>query len=123
MANDTQSDADEGGISPKLLAKMARFSAAYAEWLAARADLAAKHEDESEAAEAIRYERERAAELALATTPAPHSSAIWQKWEFLDFLMTDEIDAGSPIYPLAIVALASLKADIAALGLPHWPQE
>ena len=52
-------DADGGGISPKLSAKMARFSAVHAEWLAARADLAAKHEDESEAAEARRYERAR----------------------------------------------------------------
>jgi hypothetical protein len=123
MSTDSQSDADAGSMSPKLKDECERFNAAYAEWLAARADIAARHVDESDEAEVKRYDREREAELAFATTPAPHSTAVWRKWGFVDYLMTDDIDCGSPRYPLAVVARASLKADVAALGLNPWPAQ
>jgi hypothetical protein len=113
---------DTGAISPKLRAAMDRFDAAYAEWLVARADLAAQHQDgDSEAAEQRRADRESAAELALATTPAPHASAVWQKWAFVEHYVASDLDAGESIYPLVVVALASLRADIMVLGLKPWP--
>ena len=89
-------DAD---FPPELSAAIERFDAAYAEWLAARADLAARHEDGSEEAERRRFERERAAELALFATPAPHSTAVWQKWELLERVLTIDQEDGPGAYP------------------------
>ncbi len=114
---------DTGAISPKLRAAMDRFDAVYAEWLAACADLAAQHDDGNiEGAEQKRADREMAAELALATTPAPHASAVWQKWRFLEHYAARELDTGESIYPLVSVALASLRADAMVLGLNNWPE-
>ena len=120
MTHETDLDAVR---EARLAAGCARFDAAYAEWLAARADLAARHEgdDGTEEAERRRMDRERAAELALIAAPAPHATAVWQKWGFVEHLMNEDIDGGPFAYPTAVVALASLKADIAALGLKAWP--
>ena len=112
----------EDSISPRLLAAIQRFDAAYAEWLAARADAAAEHAGDAEESEQKRYDRERAAELALIATPAPHAAAIWSKWELVDRIVAQDNDDGPGRYPLAIVALAALKADIMALGLKAWPE-
>jgi hypothetical protein len=111
------------GIAPALAAACERFGAAYSEWLAARSDLAARHkgDDASQEAESMRADRERTAELALIATPAPHATAVWRKWGFVEHLMSEEIDGGQSVYPAAVVALASLKADIFALGLKPWP--
>ena len=115
-------DADlDKGISPRQMAAMERFDAALAEWLAARADAAARHDDESEDALRQRDDRERAAEMALIASPAPHSTALWQKWGFVEHLMNEELEGGPFRYSAAVVAFASLKADVAALGLKPWP--
>jgi hypothetical protein len=103
-------------FSPKMVAAMARFDAVYAEWLAARADLFANHDDDSDEASQPRFDREEAAELALATTPAPDMAAVWNKWDFLEHCAA-EAAAAVFRYPIVTVALASLKADIAALHL------
>jgi hypothetical protein len=90
----------------------------------ARADLAAKHDDDDpDAATERRVDREIAAEPALATTPAPHASAVWEKWGFLEHYAAPEIDAGQSIYPIVTVSLASLRADVSALGLRPWPKD
>jgi hypothetical protein len=110
-------------FSPKMLSAMARFDAAYAEWLAARADLAVSHENDTDEATQRRADREDAAVLALATTPAPHSTAVWNKWNFLEHYVAGEVEDGPSDYPIMIVALASLRADITTLGLKPWPDE
>jgi hypothetical protein len=110
-------------FSPKMVAAMARFDAVYAEWLAARADLAASHENDTDEATQRRADREDAAVLALATTPAPHSTAVWNKWNFLEHYVAGEVEDGPSDYPIMIVALASLRADITTLGLKPWPDE
>jgi hypothetical protein len=111
------------GISPQLAAAINRFGAAYAEWLAARADLVASHDDGSEDAEQKRHDRERAAEVALIATAAPHSTAIWDKWELVERLLTYEQESGPGKYPVTLLGLAALKCDILALGLKLWPDE
>jgi hypothetical protein len=112
---------DEGDMPPQLASACDRFDAAFAEWLAARADSAADHDEDSQEADRARYDRERAAELALISTPAPNSDAVWKKWQLLELAMTHEADTGPFVYPLPILALAALKADILALGLKPWP--
>jgi hypothetical protein len=113
----------ENRFSPKMLAAMARFDTAYAEWLAARADLAARHENETDEEAQRRGDREDAAALALATTPAPHSTAVWNKWNFLEHYVAGEVEDGPSDYPIMVVALASLRADITTLGLKPWPDD
>jgi len=114
---------DSAAMPPKLATAIERFEATFAEWLAARAELAAKHDDDSEDASQRRVDREIAAELSLATTPAPHASAVWDKWGFLEHYAASEIEGGQSHYPHVTVALASLRADIAALGLKPWPDD
>jgi hypothetical protein len=87
----------ENRFSPKMLAAMARFDTAYAEWLAARADLAARHENETDEEAQRRGDREDAAALALATTPAPHSTAVWNKWNFLEHYVAGEVEDGPSV--------------------------
>ncbi len=124
MATTIQSNADPAGdLSPRLTAAIDRFDAALAEWLAARADLASRHDDESEEAERKRADRERAAEMALIATPAPNATDVWAKWSFVEHLVNADLDGGPSPYPATIVALTSLKADVAALGLKPWPDE
>jgi hypothetical protein len=79
-----------GDMSPKLAAACRRFDKAWAEWLAARADQAAEHPDDTEEADRARCERERTAELSLIATPAPHATAVWQKWNLLETALTHE---------------------------------
>jgi hypothetical protein len=117
---ETQDDAQS---TSRFHEKMERFDAAHAEWLMARADLAIPHEDDSDEAMTRRTGREEAAELALATVQAPHSAAVWSKWSFIEHLLNSEIDDGPSRYPLVLVALAGLKADIIALGLNYWPRD
>lgn len=112
----------DGGMSPRLAAAVKRFDAAYAEFLAAKADYVADHDDDvDEAADRARYDRQSAAERALVSTPAPHSSAFWEKFALLERALTEEADTGQLSYPLTIVMLGALKADILALGLRPWP--
>jgi hypothetical protein len=42
---------------------------------------------------------------------------VFQKWELLDHLMTDEIVNGPFTVKEALIALASVKADILRFGL------
>jgi hypothetical protein len=95
-----------------------RFEAAYREFLAARADLYALHadDDDTEAYNA-RSRREELAEAALIATRAPGSWALFQKWEIVEGTLAKEVDAGQSVYPLTILALAALKADVLAIGL------
>jgi hypothetical protein len=95
-----------------------RFEAAYREFLAARADLYALHadDDDTEAYNA-RSRREELAEAALIATRAPGSWALFQKWEIVEGTLAKEVDAGQSLYPLTILALAALKADVLAIGL------
>jgi hypothetical protein len=55
-------------FSPKMRAAVGRFDAVYAEWLAARADLAVSRENDTDEATQRRADREDAAVLAFATT-------------------------------------------------------
>jgi hypothetical protein len=89
----------------------------------ARADLTAIHDDDSEEAERRRADREHAAELALIAAPAPHSTAVWQKWVLVERLLTDEQASGPGKYPVTLLGLAALKCDVLALGLKPWPDE
>jgi hypothetical protein len=114
---------DKGAMPPKLAAAVERFDAVYAEWLAARADVAARHEEDTVEDLQRRVEREDAAELALATTPAPHASAVWEKWGFLEHYAASEIERGQSKYSVLTVTLASLRADVSALGLRPWPKD
>jgi hypothetical protein len=53
-----------------------------------------------------------AAEVALVATPAAYPDAVWLKFDLIENLATGDCVAGNSVYPLAILALASLKADI-----------
>ena len=49
--------------------------------------------------------------------PAPSPVEFWYKWELLDHLMTDEVVNGPFTVKEALIALASIKADILRFGL------
>ena len=118
----TQDISDAGELSPEMKVAKERFDAAHTEWLCARADLAVRHEDDdNEEAEQRRYHRELDAMRTLAVVQAPHASAVWAKWSFVEHLILFDIEAGQAKYPLVIVALASLKADILAPAINEWP--
>jgi hypothetical protein len=53
--------------------------------------------------------------VAAARSPLPW--AVFQKWELPDHLMTDEIVNGPFTVKDALIALASIKADILRFGL------
>jgi hypothetical protein len=59
---------------------------------------------------------EREAEIRLIQTPSPAGWALVQKMELVEHLVTLDTEAGPPAYPLVIVALAAIRADILALG-------
>jgi hypothetical protein len=61
--------------------------------------------------------RDYAAQAALMIAPAPVPITVFQKWELLDHLMTDEIVNGPFTVKEALIALASIKADILRFGL------
>jgi len=71
-------------LSAKELPRSARFSSAYAEWLAARAAFCAIDGDQSDEAMTKLAEREREAQLALIASPAVRAGQIWQKWELAE---------------------------------------
>jgi hypothetical protein len=47
----------------------------------------------------------------LLTAPAPQSFCVWQKWEVLDYLVTEEC---LNVVPLA---LGAIRADLLRLGI------
>jgi hypothetical protein len=114
----TQDMYEAGEASAEMKGAKERFDAAHREWLCARADMAARHEDDNtEEAEQRRYHRELDAMRALAAVQAPHAGGVWEKWAFVEYLIQFDIEAGQSKYPLVIVALASLKADVLSIGL------
>jgi len=56
-------------------------------------------------------EKRDAAERALLAAPAPHDWCVWQKWEVLDYLVTEEC---LNVIPLA---LGAIRADLLRLGI------
>jgi hypothetical protein len=50
-------------------------------------------------------------------TPATYEAGVFFKFEFLKQLVTDDCVNGNSYHPLALLALASLKADVIGLGL------
>jgi hypothetical protein len=87
------------------------FDRLYRDWHATRA--AAYDPDLSEDNKS--WEARFAAYYAPA--PAPVPITVFQKWELLDHLMTDEIVNGPFTVKKALIALASIKADILRFGL------
>ena len=102
--------------SPDQLAARIKFEAAYSDWLAARSATCDPALDESDAVANERDKRLRDAEFALVGTRAPYGWAVMQKLEFVEGLVANDYEAGKPAYPLAILALASVKADMLAIG-------
>lgn len=93
-----------------------RWDTAYAAHLAAHADFYAHHDDESDEAQKMRARRKDAAEIALISTPAPYGWAILQKWSVVESILASECESGLSVYPLIVVGLAALKADVIAIG-------
>jgi hypothetical protein len=115
---------DSAAMPPSLAAAVDRFDAVYAEWLAARANLAAKHDDDdSDAATQRRADREREAHLALATAPAPLRARCRTNGASSNITRGLKIEDGPSKYSILTIALASLSADISALGLKPWPED
>jgi hypothetical protein len=92
------------------------FNGAYSEWLAARAALE-EPGDRSDAEGNRRFKRRADAEVALMATPAPFRDAVWMKFELVEHLVIEERLTGESAYPLFLLALASLKADLFRVGL------
>ncbi len=99
------------GASPEEMAKRINFERLYSNWHAA---MAAYNNpdgpDDDEHKEALAEKRDTA-EIALLTAPAPLSFCIWQKWEVLDYLVTEEC---LNVVPLA---LGAIRADLLRLGV------
>jgi hypothetical protein len=116
---------DPGGATLKEIAYREKFDAAYSEWLAARADIYAAREDDGDEAADKRFARERAAELALVSMPAPsgYGGAVQQKFELLESMVATDYEAGEPAYPLVVLAVASIKADLLAFGFKNMGRE
>ena len=93
------------------------FDRLYRDWHATRA--AAYDPDLSEDNKSwdARFDAYYAAQAALMIAPAPLPLCVFHKWELLDHLMTDEIVNGPFTVKEALIALASIKADILRFGL------
>jgi hypothetical protein len=93
------------------------FDRKYRDWHATRA--AAHDPDLSEDNKSwdARFAAYYAAQAALMVAPAPVPITVFQKWELLDHLMTDEIVNGPFTVKEALIALASIKADVLRFGL------
>ena len=102
--------------SPEQLLARLKFDAAYSEWLAAKAAAFDPAADESDIAAEKRSDRLMAAEFALVATPAPLGWAVLMKLEFVEGLIAHEFENGKSTYPLAVLALASVKADMLVIG-------
>ena len=89
---------------------------AYYEWLLARAALE-QAGDCSDVEGDRRLARRHAAEVALMAAPAAYPDGIWFKFELVESLVSEERIAGAAGYPLHLLALASLKADLISIGL------
>ena len=94
-----------------------KWEAAYSGWLAAKADTFAPVADDSDEARTAVYNRLTAAKLNLIATPAPLTWAILQKLQFVEEMFADDFEVGEPAYPLALLALASVRTDFMALRL------
>ena len=107
---------DQKVATPDQIAAREAFEAAYCEWLTAKAASCDQSLDQSDAVANKRYDRVRAAEIALIATPAPIGWQVLQKLEFVESMIAHNFEAGEPKYPLAILALAAVKADMLAIG-------
>jgi hypothetical protein len=105
-----------GDASADAADKRRAFDGAASEWLAARAALEAPGERGDTEADRLQARRD-AAEFALVATPADYPDAVWLKFDLIENLVTGDRVGGNSVYPLAILALASLKADILSIGL------
>ena len=94
-----------------------RFDEAYRDYLAAKADLYAQHDESDEDGMAARVRRADIAELALIGTRAPYAYALMQKWDVVESHLAKEAENGQEVYPVTILGLAALKADVLAIGL------
>jgi hypothetical protein len=97
--------------------KRRAFDGAASEWLAARAALETPGGERTDPETDRLQARLDAAEVALVATPAAYPDAVWLKFELIENLVTGDRVAGNSVYPLTILALASLKADIISIGL------
>ena len=94
-----------------------RFDEAYREFLAARADVYAQHDENDQEAADARSRRAELAELSLIAARAPHGWALMQKWDVVEAHLAKEVEGGQEVYPVTILGLAALKADVLAIGL------
>src|ERR1700744_2831715 len=102
---------DDARLGPAAIAARLKFDAAYSGWLAARAASADPGGDDADEVRSKIYAAERAAQITLINTPAPVGWAVLQKLELVEHIITNDAEAGLPTYPLAIVALAAVRAD------------
>jgi hypothetical protein len=93
------------------------FDRLYRDWHATRATAYDPDQPEDERLADLRWDAYYAAQAALMIAPAPLPYTVFQKWELLDHLMTDEIVNGPFTVKEALIALASIKADILRFGL------
>jgi hypothetical protein len=91
------------------------FERVYRDWHAARA--AAYDPDAPDDRKPGLMDKCNEAEKALMTAVAPLPWAVFHKWELLDYMVTDEAEAGRYTDNRVIVALASIKADVLRFGL------
>jgi hypothetical protein len=88
------------------------FERLYRDWHATRAAAYDPDLPEDDKSSDAPFERFYAAQAALMTAPAPLPWAVFRKWELLEHLMTDEIVNGPFTVEEAVIALASIKADV-----------
>lgn len=55
--------------------------------------------------------------MTLIATPAVLLTELYQKWAVVEAILTEERDIGERTYPIAVIALVALKADLLAMRL------
>jgi hypothetical protein len=92
------------------------FGRAYARWLTARAQLADLNAEDDAAVNGI-FAEERAAIRELFLVPAAEGEAVWAKLAALEVDLAREMIGGPAKDSTLFLALGSIKADLANLGI------
>jgi hypothetical protein len=109
----------EQDIRPHNIFDRDEFDRKYRNWHATRAACYDPDLPEDDKSSDVRFDQHSAAQAALMIAPAPLPHNVFQKWELLDHLMTDEIVNGPFTVKDALIALASIKEDVMRLGLKN----
>jgi hypothetical protein len=98
------------------------FARAYVRWLRARATLDDPDADGSDEAGEAHFKAVEETARSLLTTPAICDDELWQKWEVLEHLISDDVIVGQAIDNRTVMALGCVKADLMRLGVGRVAQ-